>query len=104
MPHRSVPLRYVQTNLRGPYSEEKHDDRLQHSPIYRLRDTFTLARRHEPIMRLAPEPDNLHMTEATTRGKSFPLGATVYPAGVNFSVYSKSATEVQVLLFTIHVR
>ena len=50
-------------------------------------------------MRLAPEPDNLPMTEATTRGKSFPLGATVYPAGVNFSVYSKSATEVQVLLF-----
>ncbi|MBO0736663.1 MAG: glycogen debranching protein GlgX, partial [Alphaproteobacteria bacterium] len=33
------------------------------------------------------------------RGKSFPLGATVSPAGVNFSVFSKHSTAAQVLLF-----
>ena len=32
-------------------------------------------------------------------GTSFPLGATVYPGGVNFSVFSKRATGVQLLLF-----
>ena len=32
-------------------------------------------------------------------GQSFPLGATVYPDGVNFSIYSKSATAVDLLLF-----
>jgi isoamylase len=32
-------------------------------------------------------------------GSSFPLGATVYPEGVNFSVYSKNAVGVELLLF-----
>jgi isoamylase len=32
-------------------------------------------------------------------GTSFPLGATVYPEGVNFSVYSKNAAGVDLLLF-----
>jgi isoamylase len=32
-------------------------------------------------------------------GKSFPLGATVRPGGVNFSVYSKSSTAMELLLF-----
>jgi glycogen operon protein len=32
-------------------------------------------------------------------GKSYPLGATVYPNGVNFSLFSKNATAVQLLLF-----
>ncbi len=32
-------------------------------------------------------------------GKSFPLGATVYPEGVNFSVYSKNSTALELLLF-----
>ena len=32
-------------------------------------------------------------------GSSFPLGATVYPEGVNFSVYSKNADGVELLLF-----
>ena len=32
-------------------------------------------------------------------GKSYPLGATVYPDGVNFSVYSKSSTALELLLF-----
>ncbi|MGR9107903.1 MAG: glycogen debranching enzyme, partial [Gammaproteobacteria bacterium] len=32
-------------------------------------------------------------------GKSFPLGATVYPDGVNFSVFSKNCTALTLLLF-----
>ncbi|TWT82841.1 Glycogen debranching enzyme [Planctomycetes bacterium CA13] len=32
-------------------------------------------------------------------GKSYPLGATMTPWGVNFSVHSKSATSVELLLF-----
>lgn len=32
-------------------------------------------------------------------GESFPLGATVYPNGVNFSVYSQNATAIELLLF-----
>ncbi|MBN1559931.1 glycogen debranching protein GlgX [candidate division KSB1 bacterium] len=32
-------------------------------------------------------------------GKSYPQGATVYPAGVNFSLYSKNAAAVELLLF-----
>ncbi len=32
-------------------------------------------------------------------GKSFPLGATVYEQGVNFSVFSKNSTGIEVLLF-----
>ena len=32
-------------------------------------------------------------------GKSFPLGATVRPGGVNFSVYSKNSTALELLLF-----
>ncbi len=34
-----------------------------------------------------------------TRGNSFPLGATVAHGGVNFSVYSKNAEAVELLLF-----
>jgi isoamylase len=32
-------------------------------------------------------------------GQSFPLGATILPGGVNFSVFSRQATRVEVLLF-----
>jgi isoamylase len=32
-------------------------------------------------------------------GTSAPLGATVTPDGVNFSVFSKSATALELLLF-----
>jgi glycogen operon protein len=35
----------------------------------------------------------------TRYGRSYPLGATVYPQGVNFSIYSKNATAVELLLF-----
>ena len=40
------------------------------------------------------------MTEMALRpGASAPLGATVHPGGVNFSVFSKTATLVELLLF-----
>ena len=33
------------------------------------------------------------------KGSSAPLGATAYPGGVNFSVFSKNATLIELLLF-----
>jgi glycogen operon protein len=33
------------------------------------------------------------------RGRSSPLGATVFPDGVNFSVFSRDAADVELLLF-----
>jgi isoamylase len=38
-------------------------------------------------------------TSRLARGTSAPLGATPGPAGVNFSVYSKHATAIELLLF-----
>ncbi|RPI00090.1 MAG: glycogen debranching enzyme GlgX [Calditrichaeota bacterium] len=32
-------------------------------------------------------------------GRSYPVGATVYPDGVNFSIYSRNANAVELLLF-----
>jgi len=39
------------------------------------------------------------MSREIETGKNFPLGATVHPDGVNFSVFSKNATRVDMLLF-----
>ena len=39
------------------------------------------------------------MVEDITSGSSFPLGATIVGDGVNFSVYSKNASEVELLFF-----
>jgi isoamylase len=39
------------------------------------------------------------MIVETGPGRSFPLGATIYPDGVNFSIYSKNATGMDLLLF-----
>jgi len=36
---------------------------------------------------------------ATLPGRSFPLGATISPKGVNFSLYSRGSTRVDLLLF-----
>jgi glycogen operon protein len=41
----------------------------------------------------------LFMTSDLRQGKSYPLGATVYPEGVNFCLYSKHADWVELLLF-----
>jgi isoamylase len=39
------------------------------------------------------------MTVHSDRGQSHPVGATVYPDGVNFCLFSKHATKVELLLF-----
>lgn len=39
------------------------------------------------------------MPSKTLPGHSFPLGATVYPEGTNFCIYSKNATAIELLLF-----
>jgi len=39
------------------------------------------------------------MNTVVSPGKSFPLGATVSPSGVNFSVFAKGNTAVELLLF-----
>jgi len=53
--------------------------------------------------RLAPDTghhvDRLIDSTALEQGRSFPLGATPYPGGVNFSVFSKQGTAVELLLF-----
>lgn len=39
------------------------------------------------------------MTDDILPGKSFPLGATVYPDGVNFCLFSKRAEKIELLFF-----
>ena len=39
------------------------------------------------------------MNAASNAGQSSPLGATVCSGGANFSIYSRSATGVELLLF-----
>src|SRR3974377_1373637 len=39
------------------------------------------------------------MSSTSEKGKSFPLGAPVFADAVNFSVYSKNATGMELLLF-----
>ena len=39
------------------------------------------------------------MNRDINQGQSFPLGATIYPDGVNFSIYSKSCEAMELLLF-----
>src|SRR5258705_2897227 len=39
------------------------------------------------------------VTEKIKEGKSSPVGATLSPEGANFSVYSKHATGIELLLF-----
>jgi len=45
-----------------------------------------------------PATETLHGRDFTT-GMSYPLGATVAAAGANFSLFSRSATGVELLLF-----
>ncbi|MEO1145897.1 MAG: glycogen debranching protein GlgX [Cyanobacteria bacterium J06638_22] len=39
---------------------------------------------------------------SVSKGNSYPLGATVKPSGVNFSLFSEAATGVELLLFDSH--
>src|SRR3984893_19299155 len=44
-------------------------------------------------------PHGLSPNNASNSGRSFPLGATVLPDGVNFSVFSSRVTRVELSLF-----
>ncbi|HET9790298.1 MAG TPA: hypothetical protein VFR08_03270, partial [Candidatus Angelobacter sp.] len=50
-----------------------------------------------------PGADTTKFLEQTAtmpeHGRSGPLGATLSPGGVNFSLYSRHASEVELLLF-----
>lgn len=52
-----------------------------------------------PEMSTAPAVNRAIEASPPIQGRSFPLGATVYPEGVNFSVYSKGSEAVELLLF-----
>jgi glycogen operon protein len=41
------------------------------------------------------------LNENVTPGKSFPLGATVQEGGVNFSIYSKNSTAMELCFFRV---
>ncbi len=38
-------------------------------------------------------------SSGVSAGRSYPIGATIYPDGVNFSLYSKNSTGVELVLF-----
>ncbi|OPY81175.1 MAG: Glycogen debranching enzyme [Syntrophorhabdus sp. PtaU1.Bin153] len=42
---------------------------------------------------------SMNQALAVSRGRSFPLGATIYAEGVNFSVFSKQSERVELLFF-----
>src|SRR5262249_8227500 len=48
---------------------------------------------------LTIEVAQVELAQETKNGQSSPLGATLSPEGVNFSVYSKHATAIDLLLF-----
>ena len=51
------------------------------------------------VSRRGPPLDVCAATAASNTGRSFPLGATVLGEGVNFNVYSRQASRVDLLLF-----
>src|SRR3954454_11633796 len=40
-----------------------------------------------------------YMDQPSENGESFPLGSTIFPGGVNFSLFCKNGTGVELLLF-----
>jgi isoamylase len=50
-------------------------------------------------VRLLAFPCETEMTKGFLQGKSFPLGATPFDGGVNFSVFSKNGAGIELLLF-----
>jgi isoamylase len=51
------------------------------------------------IERAVTETVSTAESPAKSRGRSYPLGATILPGGVNFSVFSRGASAVELLLF-----
>ena len=58
-------------------------------------------RPYNTIMENLPTPRKVSgpLTQKIRASRSCPLGASLYPEGANFSVYSKHATAVELLLF-----
>jgi isoamylase len=52
-----------------------------------------------PILKDKAKPAQTTALYSTTKGEPHPLGATVYPDGVNFSVFSQNAASMELLLF-----
>jgi isoamylase len=53
-----------------------------------------------PALRPEVHPATIALDAAAPHtGQSFPLGATICPGGVNFSVFSRRATQIELLLF-----
>ena len=49
--------------------------------------------------RVKPQTGGMENAYETSTGKSYPLGVTVYPNGVNFTVFSKNSEKVELCLF-----
>ncbi len=54
------------------------------------------------IDRIDIHPTHKHQDFKLRRGKPFPFGATLVPGGVNFSIFSSSATSCTLVLFQKH--
>src|SRR5262249_23238667 len=67
------------------------------SPALRSHRLLWGGRQHHPAHR--PESSEAVMTVATNIGRSFPIGATVVDGGVQFSLFSRTATGVDLLFF-----
>jgi len=52
-----------------------------------------------PLVCPSPAPVRMQGNTDLEVGKSSPLGATVVPGGVNFSIFSRNATHVELVLF-----
>ncbi|MGB6691082.1 MAG: glycogen debranching protein GlgX [Terracidiphilus sp.] len=52
-----------------------------------------------PLVCLPPAPPRTDENSDVAVGQSSPLGATVVPGGVNFSIFSRNATRVELILF-----
>src|SRR2546421_2705247 len=55
--------------------------------------------REQATDRRRPSPSGAEAPATRTLGQSSPLGATVVDGGVNFSLYSRTASGVELLLF-----
>src|SRR5260370_16470643 len=53
----------------------------------------------DAVVRCERDPAGAVAKRADTIGRSAPLGATVVNGGINFSLYSRSATGVELLFF-----
>src|SRR5215813_4624235 len=59
----------------------------------------TLIKTKSTTLTSAAAPARLRTYLPATHGRSSPLGATISPVGVNFSIFSRTASVVELLLF-----